>query len=150
MNKRPDKVEEIMIDIKKNFVLSADAQRLLKTALRSHFSRATTYTSALIGEMLDVLGLTRWEINCILSGHVPSAARLRYPVTVAVKRYYRIYVDAPEDATNAEILKTAHNMVIEDTSVLEGAEDPEMTIEDDDVETLEVDNAGAWEVKDDE
>ena len=147
MNERPDKVTEIMNYIRKDYSISRDAQRMLEASLQKYFSIVINpISSSVIRAMLEELGMLNWEINAILQGDVPSSTKLRYPVTVAVKRYYRIYVDAPEDATDSDILDMAHKMVISDSSILENAEDPETIIEDDDVEALEVDNAGAQEV----
>lgn len=145
------KTGKIMDYIRENFSVSLDALRMLEASLQKYFSIVVTpISSSVIRAMLEELGLDKCEISAILRGDAPSSVKLRYPVTVSVKRYYRVYVDAPEDATDLQILEKAHDMVINDTSILDGAEDPEMDVQDEDVEAFRVDNEGAWEVHDDE
>lgn len=66
------------------------------------------------------------------------------PVDVAIKRFYRCYVRVPENATDGYIEYEARQMIIqEQDSVL--TEDPDLEIENHDIEINDIDWDGGWE-----
>ena len=66
--------------------------------------------------------------------------KMQVAVQACVKRYYRLYVEVPDGASNATIRETAKNMIAGiSTEELEKYADQELTVETYDVDWLRVD-----------
>lgn len=66
------------------------------------------------------------------------------PVDVAIKRFYRCYVQVPEDASDGQVEQKVRDMIVEEQdSVL--IEDPDLEIENHDIEITDIDWDGGWE-----
>jgi hypothetical protein len=68
------------------------------------------------------------------------------PVNVGVMRYYRVYLRTPVDAdlTDEEINKAVKQMIVTDNSELDGAEDPDLDIEEHDITVCGIDRDGIF------
>ena len=68
------------------------------------------------------------------------------PVNVGVMRYYRVYLRTPVDAdlTDEEISKAVKKMIVTDNSGLDGAEDPDLDIEEQDITVCGIDYDGIF------
>ena len=69
--------------------------------------------------------------------------KLIVPCNVCIKRFYRAYVEADENATDEEIRKAMIEAIVENQDK-ELTEDPDLEIEDHDVVYVEIDHEGAW------
>lgn len=66
------------------------------------------------------------------------------PVDVAIKRFYRCYVRVSENATDEQVEQKVRDMIVEEQdSVL--TEDPDLEIENHDIEINDIDWDGGWE-----
>ena len=68
------------------------------------------------------------------------------PVDVSVVRYYRLYVDVQEDATDHEIRKAASQLILDDSDVLNHSEDPSIDVEEQDIVSVNIDHDGMFAV----
>ena len=68
------------------------------------------------------------------------------PVNVCVRKFYHIYLRIPLDAdpTDEEIEKLTKQMIVADNSELDGAEDPDMEIEEHDITVCGIDRDGIF------
>lgn len=69
--------------------------------------------------------------------------KLIVPCNVCIKRFYRAYVEADENATDEEIRKAMIEAIVENQDK-ELTEDPNLEIEDHDVIYVEIDHEGEW------
>ena len=69
--------------------------------------------------------------------------KLIVPCNVCIKRFYRAYVEAGENATDEEIRKAMIEAIVENQDK-ELTEDPDLEIEDHDVIYVEIDHEGEW------
>lgn len=69
--------------------------------------------------------------------------KLIVPCNVCIKRFYRAYVEADENATDEEIRKAMIEAIVENQDK-ELTEDPDLGIEDHDVVYVEIDHEGEW------
>ena len=70
------------------------------------------------------------------------------PVDVCIKRYYRAYANVDENATEKEILKTITDAIIENQDK-ELMPDPDLDIDEIDIEWMHIDHDGAWTQEED-
>ena len=68
------------------------------------------------------------------------------PVNVCVRKYYRVYIrtEVNEELTDDEIEKRVKQMIVEDNSELDGAEDPDLEIEEQDITVCGIDRDGIF------
>lgn len=69
--------------------------------------------------------------------------KLIVPCNVCIKRFYRAYVEADENATDEEIRKAMIEAIVENQDK-ELTEDTDLEIEDHDVVYVEIDHEGEW------
>ena len=67
--------------------------------------------------------------------------KLIVPCNVCIKRFYRAYVEADENATDEKIRKAMIEAIVENQDK-ELTEDPDLEIEDHDVIYVEIDHEG--------
>ena len=61
-------------------------------------------------------------------------------VNLCVKRYYRVYVAVPDDASDAQIEETAKRLVTNmPTDELETCSDPDLDVEESDIDWIDID-----------
>ena len=70
------------------------------------------------------------------------------PVDVCIKRYYRAYAEVDENAGDKEIIQSITDAII-DNQDAELCLDPDLEIEDGDIEWIHIDHEGAWTEKED-
>lgn len=67
------------------------------------------------------------------------------PVDISVKRYYRVYVTIDEDDDDEMIEDLTKEQVINDIETLDKCLDPDLDVEDDDIEICYIDRDGIME-----
>lgn len=85
------------------------------------------------------------EMKAMCKGKVKN---IIVPVDVCIKRYYRAYAHVNEDATDEEIRKITMENIIENQDEELNA-DPDLGIEKDDIQYVNIDREGSWSEQDD-
>lgn len=73
--------------------------------------------------------------------------RVTIPANVCIKRFYRAYVEADENATGSEIKRALLEQILEEQDAAL-AEDPDIGIEAEDILFIDPDYDGAWSEED--
>ena len=147
MNIMESKAGKIMDYIRENFSLSCDAQRLLEAALFKTVDNRPSGSVGLLRAMLCTVGMNSDEINSIVHGEVPSRPMISVPVYARYDLGIKVWVDVPENATDAEIKEAAIEKIL-----LDGDYDADEGFEQgaEDIHIYRIDYEGAQEVEDDE
>ena len=75
--------------------------------------------------------------------------KLVVPVNVCIKRFYRTYAYVDENATDEQICNAVKEMIYEEQDKALTT-DPDLEIEDGDIEHIHIDHDGEWSEEDDE
>lgn len=75
--------------------------------------------------------------------------KLIIPCNVCIHRYYRAYVEVEENATDEQIRNMVeNNIVVHQDTVL--CEDPDIEIEKEDIEWIQIDHEAEWTEQEEE
>lgn len=75
--------------------------------------------------------------------------RVTIPANVCIKRFYRAYVEADENATGSEIKRALLEQILEEQDAAL-TEDPDIGIEAEDIVSIAPDYDGAWSEEDEQ